>query len=39
MQDLDFAQADTDPDPASLDDAASRLRAGLRAAGASGVSE
>jgi histidine triad (HIT) family protein len=39
MQDLDFAQADTDPDPAALDDAASRLRAGLRAAGASGVSE
>jgi histidine triad (HIT) family protein len=39
MQDLDFGQADTDPDPAALDDAASRIRDGLRAAGASGVSE
>ena len=34
---LDLSGADTDPDPAALDDAAERLRAGLRAAGATGV--
>jgi histidine triad (HIT) family protein len=39
MQDLDFARADKDPDPAALDDAAARIRDALRAAGASGVSE
>jgi histidine triad (HIT) family protein len=39
MQDLDFGRADTDPDPAALDDAATRLRDALRDAGASGVSE
>lgn len=31
--DLDFAKADADPSPASLDDAADRLRAALAAAG------
>jgi histidine triad (HIT) family protein len=29
MEDLDFAHADADPDPASLDDAAARLLAAL----------
>jgi histidine triad (HIT) family protein len=29
VHDLDFANADTDPDPASLDDAAARLREAL----------
>lgn len=33
LADLDFARADTDPDPADLDDAAERLRAALRALG------
>ena len=33
MQDLDFANAAADPDPAALDDAARRLRAALREAG------
>ncbi|WCO65042.1 HIT family protein [Iamia majanohamensis] len=36
---LDFANAETDPDPADLDDAAERLRRGLRAAGADGVAD
>jgi diadenosine tetraphosphate (Ap4A) HIT family hydrolase len=33
FRDLDFALAEQEPDPAALDDAARRLRAGLRAAG------
>ena len=32
VHDLDFANAETDPDPAGLDDAAEAIRAGLRAA-------
>lgn len=38
--DLSFANVDPDPSPAALDDAASRIRAALRAAGhAEGVSD
>jgi histidine triad (HIT) family protein len=37
MRDLDFANAAADPDPAELDSAADRLRAGLRAQGRSEV--
>ena len=37
--DLSFANADVDPDPESLDDAAQRLRAALGASGATGTSE
>jgi len=33
LADLDFARADTDPDPRDLDDAAERLRAALRELG------
>ena len=33
IEQLDFANAQADPDPAVLDEAAERLRAGLRAAG------
>jgi histidine triad (HIT) family protein len=33
VRDLDFANADTDPSPDSLDDAAARIRAELRALG------
>lgn len=33
LSQVDFANADTAPDPAALDDAADRIRAGLRAAG------
>ena len=33
LADLDFTRADTDPDPAELDDAAERLRAALRELG------
>ncbi|CAN5489959.1 MAG: HIT family protein [Iamia sp.] len=36
---LDFANAEVDPDPDALDDAAARLRDGLRAAGAEGVAD
>jgi histidine triad (HIT) family protein len=36
---LSFAHVDPSPDPAALDDAATRLRARLRADGATGVSE
>jgi histidine triad (HIT) family protein len=36
---LSFAHVDPSPDPAALDDAATRLRARLRAHGATGVSE
>jgi len=36
---LNFANANPSPDPADLDAAAERLRAGLRARGASGVSD
>jgi histidine triad (HIT) family protein len=39
MQDLDFGNAERDPDPAALDAAAGRLRDALREAGAPGVSE
>ena len=31
--DFDFANADHDPDPAVMDDAAQRIREGLRSAG------
>lgn len=34
VHDLDFANADTDPDPAALDEAADTIRAALRAEGA-----
>lgn len=34
VHDLDFANADTDPDPAALDEAAETIRAALRDAGA-----
>jgi histidine triad (HIT) family protein len=37
LHQLDLANADPDPDPGALDEAAERLRAGLRAAGAAGV--
>jgi histidine triad (HIT) family protein len=33
LADLDFALADTDPDPAALDDAAERIRSALRELG------
>jgi len=33
IDELDFARADPDPDPAALDEAAGRIRAALRAAG------
>jgi histidine triad (HIT) family protein len=33
VNDLDFANADPDPDPAALDDAATRIRDALRAQG------
>jgi histidine triad (HIT) family protein len=36
---LDLSTADPSPDPAALDDAAERIRAGLRAVGASGVAD
>jgi histidine triad (HIT) family protein len=39
MADLDFGNADPDPDPATLDIAAETLRAALRDAGATGVSD
>src|SRR4051812_32371949 len=39
MADLDFANVDPDPDPGALDGAAGALRAALRDAGATGVSE
>ena len=38
VDDLDFAKADPNADPAELDANAERIRAALRAAGASGVS-
>ncbi len=38
MGDFDFAKAAQDPDPAQLDEAAERLRAGLRADGHSEAS-
>jgi histidine triad (HIT) family protein len=37
LDQLDFANADPDPDPAALDEAADRLRAALRAQGATTV--
>ncbi len=37
VQDLDFANAASDPDPADLDRAAEAIRAALREAGAPGV--
>lgn len=37
LHQLDLANADPDPDPGALDEAAEALRTGLRAAGASGV--
>jgi histidine triad (HIT) family protein len=39
MADLDFGNVDPDPDPRALDVAADGLRAALREAGATGVSE
>ena len=39
VHDLDFANAASAPDPAALDDAATRIRDALRAAGAVGVSD
>jgi histidine triad (HIT) family protein len=39
LDQLNFAHADQDPDPADLDDAADRIREGLRAAGAPGVTD
>lgn len=39
VHDLDFANAAAAPDPATLDDAATRIRAALRAADATGVSD
>lgn len=39
VHDLDFGNAERDPDPAALDDAAVRLRDALRARGAAGVSD
>ena len=37
LHQLDLANADPDPDPGALDEAAEQLRDGLRAAGATGV--
>ena len=37
LDQLNFANADPNPDPGALDDAAERIREGLRAAGAPGV--
>jgi histidine triad (HIT) family protein len=37
--DLNFANAERDPDPVQLDDAANRLREALRAVGARGASD
>ena len=39
MADLDFGNADSNPDPGALDGAADALRAALRDAGATGVSD
>jgi len=39
VHDLDFGNAERDPDSAALDDAAVRLRDALRARGAAGVAE
>jgi histidine triad (HIT) family protein len=39
LEDLSFARAEKNPDPKMMDDAAARLRAALRDAGATGVSE
>jgi histidine triad (HIT) family protein len=39
MADLDFGNADANPDPGALDVAADALRAALRDAGATGVSD
>jgi histidine triad (HIT) family protein len=39
VHDLDFANADPNPDPAALDDAAERLRAQLRSQGAAHVAD
>ncbi len=39
VHDLDFANADTSPDPQDLDRAASAIRRELRAAGAGGVAD
>jgi histidine triad (HIT) family protein len=39
LRDLDFANADPNPDPAQLDDAAERLRAALRTVGYAEVAE
>jgi histidine triad (HIT) family protein len=39
MADLDFGNVDPDPDPGALDVAADTLRAALRDAGATGVSD
>lgn len=39
VDDLSFANADPDPDPAALDDAADAIRVALRELGASGVAD
>ncbi len=39
IADLDFSKAERDPSPASLDDAAERIRAALREAGRAEVAE
>ncbi len=39
LRDLNFANADPNPDPATLDAVAEKIRAGLRSAGASAVSD
>lgn len=39
VNDLDFGNADHDPDPAALDDAAERIRVALRELGAQGVAD
>lgn len=39
VHDLDFAQADPDPDPAALDEAAERVRTALRDLGAEHVAD
>ena len=39
LDQLDFRNADPNPDPAHLDEIAERIRAGLRAAGAPGVAD
>ncbi len=39
LSQVDFANVDPSPDPAALDDAADRIRAGLRASGADGVAD